>query len=297
MASFRKAAFFLIALAIHVSVYAQTPSGELTLPDIPDSLRTPAARAGFLVEHFWDNFDFSNDKRTTDPVFIEQSFVNMLSVLPVAGPDSQKKGIESMLAATGEQTGQIMKLAEKYLFQTDSPFANDEIYMLFVDAARENQCLSAETVARLDAQNEILQMNRKGSKASDFEYESPDGKLQTLYSNGHPFLLLIFYDPDCSHCTKTIETFAAEPYVNLLVREGTLKVLAINSDGDKDRWKQSLSLIPKNWETGYENGTIQDEDLYYFRKNPTIYLLAPDNTVLLKDSDVGEVITFLLTLK
>ena len=59
------------------------------MPEVPSSLTKPAERADYLLTRFWDGIDFSGkDSCVRDTAFMEQSFVDFLSVMPHASSDS-----------------------------------------------------------------------------------------------------------------------------------------------------------------------------------------------------------------
>jgi hypothetical protein len=59
---------------------------EFPFPHIPDMIVEPQQRASWLLNHYWDNVDFNNAKIISDTAFIEQAFVNFLSIMPIVSP-------------------------------------------------------------------------------------------------------------------------------------------------------------------------------------------------------------------
>lgn len=59
---------------------------ELPLPEVPALLTAPEERAAYVLEHFWDGMDFRDTLRSRDRLFMEQCFVNFLSLFPHALP-------------------------------------------------------------------------------------------------------------------------------------------------------------------------------------------------------------------
>ncbi|MCM1096200.1 MAG: DUF5106 domain-containing protein, partial [Terasakiella sp.] len=57
---------------------------ELPLPVVPDSLRTPAARAAYVVGHYWDAMDWTDTTALADTAFIEGTFAGFAAVMPHA---------------------------------------------------------------------------------------------------------------------------------------------------------------------------------------------------------------------
>ena len=103
------------------------------------------------------------------------------------------------------------------------------------------------------------------------------------------YKLVVFYDPDCDVCRHAKEGLRSDPAVNAAVASGKLKVLAVYTDGDREVWQRSKDDLPDNWISAYDpDGTVDRDEVYVLRATPTLYLIGPDNTVVIKDGRVGE---------
>ena len=74
----------LVITAVGVALTASTRT--LSLGRIPDSLRTPHDRAAYLAMHYWDSLDFADPTVALDTLFVEQSFADFLTLLPIITP-------------------------------------------------------------------------------------------------------------------------------------------------------------------------------------------------------------------
>ena len=62
------------------------------------------------------------------------------------------------------------------------------------------------------------------------------------------------------------------------------KVMAVYADGDSEVWKLARDSMPENWLNCMSpGGEIVEKDTYSLPAMPVIYLIAPDNSVILKD--------------
>ncbi len=242
----------------------------LRLPTIPASLTTPDARAAYLVEHYWDYAALDAPRLLKkDKVALEQFFVDYLSVLPLAPTESQAIGISNMFAKAGKSEAiniELLNLAEAYLYDPSSPMADDELYMLFLEAVLQSDALSHKEVIRPQGQLEMLQQNSPGTLAPDFSFTLPNGRLVLLSCVlGNMPTLLLLYDAECDHCYEVIEQLKTKPT--------ELKIVAVCVSGSEKKWRKKLPLLPKEWTIGYAGEEFYEEDLYLIRTFPAVYLL------------------------
>ena len=82
-AVYSKYCLLLLFMVIGIcSIKAQGTTG-FPYPQIPTMLVEPQQRANYLLMHYWDNVDFSDMTLVMNDDFMEQGFVDYLSVLPI----------------------------------------------------------------------------------------------------------------------------------------------------------------------------------------------------------------------
>lgn len=263
-------------------------SGSLPLPAVPASLRLPNERAAYVIEHFWDEMDWKNSAHATDRKWLEQPFVDFLSVFPIADTTARRTAVDNLMnnARTNpEAYAMLGGLAEQYLYQTDSPMKDEETYILFLENIVNSPVLDDAHRVRPAIQLENALKNRPGTLAANFEFESRDGnrmRLGDIKPKGD--IVLIFYDPDCSHCNETMAKIQDDP--KTLPVDGDATVVAVYSGDSRDFWDETKSGLPSDWIVGYEDGTLQDDGVYVIRSLPSIYILDKDGRVKVKELQV-----------
>lgn len=293
----RAAAAPAAAPATAAAAAEQTPD-ELPLPAIPDALRTPGARAGYLIEHFWDSFDFRDTLRGRDLDFLEQNFVNFIALFPHADTVSQRPAAARLLRkaeADPEAFRLLGETIEKYLYDPNSPMLNEASYALFLEEMLRSPLLD-DPYARMRPEMQLADIgkNRPGTEAADFSYLTRSGKRARLRNTPGETILLLFYDPDCSHCAEIIEALAADSRLAEAVEQGRTKVLMVYPDDDKALWKSTCARYPASWEVAMAtDGTIAEQMAYVLRAMPSIYLLDRDKRVILKDAPPAAVVAAL----
>ena len=260
----------------------------LPLPDVPSSLRSSETRANYIVSHFWDALDFKIDTlKTRNPDFMERNLANYLSLFPIADTTALVAAVKTLATNAGEDTPSLsvlIELTEKYLYEPESPFYNEEHYEIFLDAFLHAPVHEYERM-RLTAQWELIRKNRPGTVAADFTYETPAGERMRMRETGKGKpLLLLFYEPDCGHCMEVMEELKAMESLQAMVNRGELTVLAVFPGfDDLQIWRRTLGNLPSAWKVGFNDGTIYTEDLYVTRRMPALYLLDEHRWVIVKD--------------
>lgn len=263
---------------------AAVAATELPLPAVPDSLRTPAKRASYILAHFWDKMDFADTALAHNREFMELNFVNFINLYPHAEKESLPAISADFLGkATKDPAtrGIVYDLIDIYLASPDSPMQNDDSYITLMEQWVKlplNEYELQEPAYRLAA----ALKNRPGTKAADFKYITRDGKKSSLSATSAPKMLLLFYDPDCDHCNETIAALRSDKLINQLISEGSLKVLAVYPETNTPLWEATKGSMPDNWTVGRDLSEILDHELYDIPEMPGIYLLDKDKTVILR---------------
>lgn len=264
-------------------------SRGLPLPEVPDTLVLPQQRADYVVAHFWDALDFSNQKYSLDTVFMESAFTDFASVLPAAtqGEPLQAK-IDALMdraAVSPKAYRMLANVAEKYLNEIDSPVYNEELYRYFVDAQLAGKLIDEGTRTRLEFQQQCLSLNRPGTPANDFEFLDRNGAKRTLLSciGGFKKVLIIFYDPDCDDCHQLMEHLQEDQWVNNAIDHKWLEIIAIARFEAQDRWNETKDSMSKSWIVGLDTTDVEGNDLYYLPNTPSLYVVDSQGNVVVKN--------------
>lgn len=248
---------------------------ELPLPQIPDSITSPSAKADYMMLHFWDAMDFSDPVKVADTLLLEQTFSNFVYLLPktsgVEAINAAMYALVKQAAATPDALRRVSQTAEKYLYDVESPFQSDTLFEIYLEQLFRTK--SADEDRYRGLLKEVKQ-NATGSIAPDFSFAST--RLSDVTSNAL-YTLLVFYENDCTDCQNTIEMMKSDENLANLVTGGTINVVAIDLNTSND----GLILLPSGW-IGAQ--TSAPEDLYVMRRTPSLYLLDSERRVVLKDT-------------
>ncbi len=262
-------------------------------PVIPLMLSSPDQKTGFLLEHYWDNFDFKDTSQLKDITMQEQTFANFLGIITQVSPQKASHGIKILMnrAEISQNTSLFFyKTAEKYLYHPNSPLRNDSLYEKFLELACASMVIDSVSKFRFQKQYGISQRNKPGHKATDFDFTFKNGAASTLYHIKAGLLLLYFYNPECAECKVIRSKLTQSKLILQLESKGLLRILSVYTDKELNLWENHYSELPGSWINGYDKGTvIQQKELYDLKAIPSLYLLGGDKTVLLRDATIEQI--------
>lgn len=261
------------------------------LPEIPAELTDAHIRAEYLAGHYWDCLNVESLDNASDSVTLEQAFADYLTVLPLVDDSVQTSSVRTFLDKLQDNRsayGFFMDMAAKYLYEADSPLENEEMLIPFLSYATDSIRQDDYIRMRADYLKNLVMKNRAGTKASDFTFLTRDGKSGNLWTAEAERLLVIFYDPECTHCIETMSRIESDRLISRQVEDGTLKVLAVYTEGKPEIWKQTNSALPSEWIVAYDTEGILDREIYDLKAMPTLYLLDREKIVLEKNIDLTE---------
>lgn len=284
--------------------------------------------------HYWDKYDLS-DSTLYKPVggvagddsfsAMETEAANFFALLKTVPDSVARIAVDNYLdrAALASRDGfdaygQIMGIAEKYFYNVNSPYYNENMLLQFL-----NHKIAREDIPEVEKSREkflafMIRRNPVGYVAEDFEYTTLKGEVCHLWDrfseyrisvtkpacNGNgdgeeykaekvhfPPIMVVFFTADCRDCREGIISLSYSAIVRNLVKEKKLRVMAICTEGNLS---SVSSIIPKDWIAGSDGGYIARNRLYSMRHTPSVYYMDEDGTVLLRDADVSSAIQFLL---
>lgn len=267
------------------------------LPVIPALLNTPESRADYLVRHYWENVDFADTTYLDHREVMEQAWVDYIDIMKLVPEETAISAIKQMYKDAGKKKKVFFyftDLAEKYLYDPNSPMRNEELYIPVLDAMLESTVLDDTEKILPKGRRELAEQNRLGRQAEDFTYTLVSGKSGTLYGVKADYTLLFINNPGCHACEEGIKELKQAPAINKEFEAGNLKILSVYPDEDKEEWERHLSDFPKEWINGYDKKLmIKEKNLYDLKAIPTLYLLDKNKKVLLKDAAVGQIEQYL----
>ncbi len=273
------------------------PASDVKVPRVfvpalaPAALTDNASRLDYMRDHYWDNLDFADTLflAEIDTLQMMRAYVDYIG--NYVAPDDGEAIARLMQKASASKYAfdYFSMLADKVLYDPNSPMRNDELYIPVLEAQVASPLLDKYEKIAPEYNLQLARQNRIGHKANDFRYTVASGRSGSLYGIQAEYTLIFFNNPGCSMCKQITEALCESPMIGEMVERGTLKVLALYPDEDLGEWEAYRKNMPSSWINAYDKGTtINNGQLYDLKAIPSLYLLDSQKRVLVKDStDIG----------
>ncbi|MBT3385884.1 MAG: redoxin domain-containing protein [Prolixibacteraceae bacterium] len=250
------------------------------------------ARFNYQKEHYWDNFDYTDERFLYTPLLkpkLETWFTKVLH----QDYDRIKPEVFEFIENVRPQ---------KRIFQfVTSWFLNSSINSnimgmdaLFVDLAKKYYLsgdafwATPKSIEKIKENLLFAESNLIGKTAPDLTLESVDGEYFNLHQIDAKYTALLIYEPDCSHCKIFVPEFHKEVYQKF--KDKGLKVFAIYSMDNKKLWVEFLTKHNMyDWINVWdEHHVSRFKILYDARKTPGIYILDENKKIVAKKMTVEQ---------
>lgn len=251
-------------------------------PQAPEDITDLAGKSNYLMQHFWDTFDFKS-KTAVDQIALIDAFRVYSVPMQWAEKEETYKSVDRLIENLSKNPTlllQFTKAAEENLYGPRSSMWIDEIYLKFLDAIVKNKKISDTRKARYILHHKLLTNTLEGNVPPQFEFVSPVGNPETFT----PGLLTVieFGDPGCSDCRMAKLKMDIDVTFSSLVEKGKINVLFIIPD-PSEGWQTELADYPKHWHVGASD-TVSD--IYDIRLTPTFYVIGTDGKIIAKNVTV-----------
>jgi len=307
----RMAAFGL-AVAVLVSCGPKKKTAPAVAADkafpvveIPGIIQEPSERLDYLLSHFWEGFlsmsglcDTShvNGVRMLD---VEEQFGTYSTLLWMCPLADAVKSVSRLfgevedceLRDTSSNVFETFNsLAEKYLYDPNSPVRNEEFYLPYIQGLAKSNASKAEMRPAYGYDASMCALNRIGTPVADFRFKDVSGRIHTLYGVKADYTLLFFVNPGCPNCREIMEQIIGSPWISEMEADGKLAIVCVYIDEEIDKWKEYVHEYPEEWLCGYDpDYIIRTNQTYNIRAIPSLYLLDNDKNVLMKDAPQDKV--------
>lgn len=244
----------------------------------------------YQQEHFWDNFDYTDERFLYTP-FYKQKLETWFTKVLFQSYDSIREPVFEFIEKVRPHK-RIYQFAVSWFLNSSINSKIMGMDALFVDLARkyylsgEAFWASEEAMEKIRENVLFLENNLVGMTAPDLTLEGVDGQYHNLHSIGAGHTIVVIYEPGCSHCKVLVPELYNEIY--LPFRDKGLEVFAIYSMNDRTEWEKFISEHNlHDWINVWdEHHVSRFKVLYDARTTPGLYLLDKDKKIIAKKISV-----------
>lgn len=243
-------------------------------------------RSNWLVQHFWDNFDFK--QKSVGQSQLLHAFRTYVVPLHMADRNVALEAVSGLLKKLQKSPAlllQFTQAAERTIYEPQTAeLLIDEVYVQFLKAITSHKKIPDLRKARYNAQMQSLGNCLAGAKMPTFNYVDKAGN-QTTYTPASVPTIIEFGDADCSDCRITRLRLETDDALQQLVKDGKAEILFISPDVDDEsieEWNSHVEGYPKDWKVGRAESLEDELDL---RMVPCLYLISADGILMSKSAD------------
>ena len=238
----------------------------------------------YYKTHYWDNIDFSDDRLLRTPVF-HNKLVMYFDKMIVKHPDSINVAVDE-ISPKSHANKEVFKYCLVHLlneYANSKIMGMDAVYVHIAekyygggDAFWVDQTLLYKIIVRAKALKPLL----IGKTAPNLMLKDTSGVFKSLYAIKEKYTLMVFWDPDCGHCKKTMP-FIIDAY-NKYKAKG-LEVYAVCTEVEHDKWIKFINEHGLHWiNVGDFEGKQEYKITYDITSTPKLFLLNDKKEIIAK---------------
>lgn len=255
----------------------------------PDNLPDLQSRTDYLMDNFWNPFDFKKTEYV-DQTALNHAFGVYTQAMPFA---SRKKVIDSVkkliknIKDKPVLSLQFTKAAEESLYGPRADIWSDEIYLMFLQNLIDNKKISSNKKNRYISQLNLLNRTAVGTDFPDIHLVTENGTL-TKFKPDKEFRIVEFTLPDCDDCRYTNVKLDISGVVNDMIEDGRLDVMVVMTGEPVKK-----DYFPEKWIALSSDNAGELMDLRIF---PNFYIVDKNNKIRGKNLSVDGAIELLESL-
>lgn len=250
-------------------------------------------RFNYQKAHYWDNFDYTDERLLYTPLFkpkLETWFTKVL----FQNYDSVKSEVFKFIEDV-RLNKRIFQFATSWFLNASINSNIMGMDALFVDLARtyyfSGQAFWAtdESMKKIRENVAFAEHNLIGKIAPNLTLENIDGEFVNLHKIQSKITIVLIYEPDCSHCKEFVPHLHKDVYQKY--KDKGLKIYAIYSMDKKEEWAEFLTKHNLyDWINVWDETHIsQFKILYDARKTPAVYILDENKKIIAKGLTVEQI--------
>ena len=283
----------LISLLFKLSQPVET---YFNIVENPSALKTKNDSLLYVKNNYFKGIDFSDQRLLRNP-FLENKIALYFNSLVVQSSEEITKEVFNILDKTGSKEGELFSYLSLYFinkYTAPKIMGLDKVFINIYNKYFKNNEYSWLTIQqKLSLRDSYIDLkdNQIGNFAPNLFMTTLEEKRIDLYDVKAPYIVLIFWDPSCGHCTTELPKIK-KTYDELWKDKG-IKVFAVNINNDlKDDWRKFIekenlndwiNASPASVVSGnYTKEEVDFQTLFNVSQTPVLYLLDSNKKIIAK---------------
>lgn len=268
----------------------ENPDVPKELPIKADGTRDSLYPSRYFKAHFWDDYDFNDDRLIYSPLY-ESKLKNYMDNWVVPQADSAIVVCDWILGKS-DKAPETFKYSLWYLTrwaENSKIMGMDEVFVHLVEnyyMKDKAPWVDSTDLAKIIKRGQDIAPNMIGQPAMDIRVRQMDNTVKPLSSVNAPYTLLVFWEADCGHCKKEL------PHLDSLYKAELKKygvvIFAVEVSNEVEKWKKFVeeNKLGEGWMHLYDPMRETNYKAFYdVYSTPTIYLLDDTKTIVGKRID------------
>lgn len=265
---------------------------DIEVPDAPkraDGTVDSTWQFRYYREHYWDNFDLSDDAlyRLPKPTYAEK-VKDYFDRLFVQVPDTLTKEINRLAAKTKKNPEAykyfvwtcMSHYSQHKIMGLDEVYVN--LYDKYVASGEMDFWLDKKMKQSIKDYVDKVRLSLVGHDAPNLIMQDKDLKPKSMYDIKNKYTILYFFNPDCGHCRE--ETPKLVDFYNKYKTKFDVEVYAVSTDTSMAKMRSFIKDFNMPWTTvnGPRTYVGHWSKLYYAETTPTMYVIDTKRKIIAK---------------
>ncbi|TNE79333.1 MAG: redoxin domain-containing protein [Bacteroidetes bacterium] len=258
--------------------------------DVPEAPKNPDGTTDSLFAfryyktHFWDNVDFTEDCLLRTPIFYKK-VERYIKDLTLQIPDSITATADVLIAKVRHLPEMFHYVVwwvtmdyerSQYMCMDAVPVYMWKTYYNWPEA----YWVDSTSMSRIKDREKVLSKLLCGKVTPNLVMRDTSNTARELHKVKAKYTVLVFWDPDCSHCRKELPKIK-KTYDEL--KQYGVEVYAVNVEGDIEKWKKFINDNKLDWINVIDPYHLTNfRYIYDINSTPIIYLLDENKKIVAK---------------
>ena len=229
---------------------------------------------------YWNGYDFSSLEGFDDIKAAEDKFDGYIDLLNKVPHEVAVANLRSFLDSAARNTVAYMVWSgwfEPYLHSTQSPYKNDDLYLVWLDMVLEDKEIDdGGMLEHLEQMRAVLQKNKPGSTLEDVVLRDCNGEELMLSEMINRQSMILLVDANCPSCLESLEenvgAYKDANLIAILVNGGSMHIQNIRRQVSED--------ILEKWTLLCCSQRMLEDARYDLYNMPVRLLVAQDGKII-----------------